>query len=75
MRSFMAGYRTENELGSQWLERIPMFLKRREMDLYTVIHRSMDVSRLDAWASSFMADRAWKIENDVPYVDVDFSTM
>ena len=75
MRSFMAGYRTENVLSSQWLERIPMFLKRREMDLYTAIHRSLDVNNLDEWAGSFMAGRASKIENDVPYVDIDFSSL
>ena len=42
------------------------------MDLYVVIHRSFDLDDLDPWCASFMDNRKYKIENDVPYVDMDF---
>ena len=69
---FLAGYRSENDLDPRWLARIPLFLKRREMDLYIVIHRSIDLANPGAWAASFLDGRREKIENDVPYVDIDF---
>ena len=46
------------------------FLKLREMDLYIVIHRSLDLDDLDPWCASFMDNRKVKIENDVPYVEL-----
>ena len=75
MHHFLTGYRTQNKVGSDWIARVPMFLKRREFDLYTVIHRSMDLDHLDAWATSFMNQRRFNIEHDVPYVDIDFAAL
>lgn len=69
---FMDGYCAENTLGRDWLRRIPLFLKQREIDLYVAIHRSFDTNNLDSWCTSFMENRKTKILNDVPYVDIDF---
>jgi Ser/Thr protein kinase RdoA (MazF antagonist) len=68
---FMAGYRRENAIAPEWLRQIPYFLKLREIDLYIVIHRSLDLDDLDPWCASFMDNRKYKIENDVPYVELD----
>lgn len=73
MEHFLAGYRTQNSLSDDWINCIPLFLRRREIDLYTMVHRSMNLDDLDPWASSFMDRRALKIQSDVPYVDIDFS--
>lgn len=70
---FMEGYVAENTLDKKWLALIPMFLKQREIDLYIVIHRSLDLHKLDRWAASFMEDRKRKIEKDVPYAPIEFS--
>lgn len=67
----MEGYSRENTLDQSWLRLIPAFLKQREMDLYICIYRSCDVNNLDRWCTSFMDNRKYKIENDVPYVDLD----
>jgi len=75
MNHFLAGYRQHSHIGSDWTSRIPMFLKRRELDLYTIIHRSLDLNDLGTWPGSFMKNRASKIENDVPYVNIDFSVL
>lgn len=72
---FLEGYAAENALNRAWLSRIPMFLARREMDLYIVIHRSLDLDNLDPWGASFMRDRGEKIESEVPYVDIDFGSL
>jgi Ser/Thr protein kinase RdoA (MazF antagonist) len=74
LTEFMMGYRRENTLGSEWLVQIPHFLKLREIDLYAAIHRSLDLDNLDAWCASFMKDRKHKIENDVPYVVLDWGS-
>jgi len=38
MNSFLKGYYKENNLSKYWIERIPLFLKLREIVLYAVIH-------------------------------------
>ena len=71
---FMAGYRRENTIDPDWMKQIPYFLKLREIDLYIIIHRSCDLDDLDSWSSSYMRNRKYKIENDVPYVVLDGSS-
>ena len=75
IKQFMEGYRREYSLDPRWMRQIPYFLKLREMDLYVVIHRSFDVNNLDPWCASFMDNRKYKIENDVPYVELDWERM
>ena len=69
---FMAGYERENSLDPRWMRQMPYFLKLREIDLYVVIHRSFDLDDLDPWCTSFMDNRRYKIENDVPYAELDW---
>ncbi len=72
---FLGGYRLENEFDHQWLQEIPYFLKLREIDLYAVIHRSFDVDNIDhPWVAMFMENRKQRIENEVPFIDFDFSS-
>jgi Ser/Thr protein kinase RdoA (MazF antagonist) len=70
LTQFMEGYRRENTFDSHWLRQIPYFLKLREVDLYVIIHRSLDLENLDPWDASFMDNRKYKIEHDVPYVEL-----
>jgi Ser/Thr protein kinase RdoA (MazF antagonist) len=69
---FVEGYRRENTIAPEWLNEIPYFLKLREIDLYVIIHRSCDLDDLDPWCASFMKNRRYKIERDVPYVGLDW---
>ncbi|MDO9027186.1 MAG: hypothetical protein Q7U87_04820, partial [bacterium] len=70
---FLEGYAQENRLDPKWLKEIPLFLKIREIDLYGAIHRSFDVNNIDnPWVAGFMKGRKEKIEQDVPYLDIDF---
>ena len=71
--NFWQGYQTENTLGSKWLEAIPLFLRLREIDLYFVIHRSMDMHNLDRWCARYMHGRREKILNYLPYCSIDYS--
>jgi len=76
MGDFLRGYRTENQLDPVWLNELPHFLKLREIDLYAVIHRSMDVENLDdPWCEGYMRGRKGKIENDIPYIEFDWDSL
>ena len=76
MAHFWAGYQQAHPLDPRWLKEMPHFLKLREMELYAVMHRDFDVNNIDdAWCARFMRDRKYKLEHDVPYVDVDFESL
>lgn len=76
MPPFLRGYSQETRLDPYWLAQLPFFLKQREIDLYALIHRSFDVANLtDPWCLRFMQDRKRRIEQDIPYIDYDFSTL
>ncbi|MBC8504738.1 MAG: phosphotransferase [Anaerolineales bacterium] len=76
MGNFLRGYSNENKLDALWLKELPYFLKLREIDLYAVIHRSMDVDNLDdPWCVGYMRGRKDKIESDAPYIDFDWSSL
>lgn len=76
MRQFINGYLQENRFEVEWLAWIPHFMKMREIDLYGVIYRSYDVDTMeDEWNLRYLAGRREKIEQDIPYLDFDFSTL
>ena len=76
LTAFFRGYRQENTLDVRWLAEIPHFLKLREIDLYGVIYRDFDVENIDnRWVANYMNGRRERIENGVPFIDFDFSTL
>ena len=76
MPPFLRGYGRENRLDVRWSDQLPHFLKLREIDLYAVIHRSLDVENLDDWwCERFMDGRKERIERDRPVIDFDFGSL
>ena len=76
MPHFLRGYIQENHLNPKWLKEIPYFLKLREIDLYAIIHRSFDINNLDnPWCSRYMENRKERIEQELPYIDLDFESL
>ena len=76
LEHFLRGYQMENQLDEGWLVEIPSFLKLREIDLYAVIHRSFDVENItDPWVAMYMENRVQRIEDGVPFIDFDFSSL
>jgi Ser/Thr protein kinase RdoA (MazF antagonist) len=67
----LEGYHRENSINSSWLEEIHWFLKLREMILYIIIYAE-DAHQLNGWCRDFMKDRRYRIENDIPVIDIDF---
>lgn len=76
MTHFLRGYRREAVLNPDWLDEIPYFLKLREIDLYAAIYRSFDVNNLtDGWVAWYMKGRRERIEDGLPFIDFDFTTL
>lgn len=72
--SFWHGYSLENDLDPRWLAEMPAFFKLREIGLYAIIHRSLDVDNIeDGWVAQFMDGRRQRIEQDIPYLQFVFS--
>ena len=73
---FLRGYQRENHFDPAWFAQIPLFLKLRELELFALIHRSNDVDNLTSpWEIYYMTGRKERIENDVPFLDLDFGAI
>lgn len=71
---FLEGYHQENSLDPSWLRHVPDFLKLREIDIFTLLHRSRDVSKLnpEGWDGRFMRGRRERLEQGLPYLEMSF---
>ncbi len=73
--SFLSGYSRENRLDPRWLKEIPYFMKYREIDLFAAILFIFGESPSHPWSARFLQGRRERIENDVPFLDFDWSSM
>lgn len=69
-RHFMEGYRTENQLSDEWLAKIPLFMKIRQIDLYCILNQDWEYVSDDEWCKSYMEGRRERILCDVPVLDI-----
>jgi amicoumacin kinase len=53
--SFLRGYREEAEISNEWLSKLPLFLRLREIIVYAGMHRSYDMTKLDDWTRDYLA--------------------
>ncbi|MBL4937616.1 phosphotransferase [Clostridium sp. YIM B02515] len=72
---FLKGYCENKALDSFWLKQIPLFVKLREIILYIAIVRSRDLNDLDEWSMNFMKGRKERIENRIPFIEIDYSKL
>jgi len=76
MSHFLRGYLRHCSLNLELLKEIPHFLKIREIELYAVIHRDFDITNIEHdWLNTFMKNRKYNIEHDVPFIDYDFDSL
>jgi Ser/Thr protein kinase RdoA (MazF antagonist) len=72
LRSYLQGYRAENAISAFWLSQLPHFLKLLEIGVYAEVYAYHDPADTESWVGRFMANRKFRIEHDVPYIDIDF---
>lgn len=70
MEHFLKGYTLECDVDDFWLKQIPLFLRLREIIVYTGMHRSTDVAKLNQWGLDYISQSKTRIENGIPIVDV-----
>jgi len=75
MANYLSGYRQENELSLFWQSQMPGFLKLKELCIYATLIGHTDIDLPDSWVGRFMRGRDVRVANDIPYVDVDFTTL
>lgn len=74
LRNFLAGYLPENPLSKFWFEQLPLFLKLLEINVYEVVARSYP-DNADEWVMKFMMGRKERLENNFPYVNLDYAAL
>ncbi len=72
MTHFMKGYLSENKLTRQDMESMDDFLKLRELVLYIVFYRSVDMST-DNFASRYIKKHRQRIIGYDKFIDIDFT--
>ncbi|MEX2161229.1 MAG: phosphotransferase [Anaerolineales bacterium] len=70
--NFLLGYAQEKAISLFWLEQIPMLLKLLEINVYSVVYKSFELGKGDTWVNKFMPGRKESIENETPYISLDF---
>jgi Ser/Thr protein kinase RdoA (MazF antagonist) len=72
LSDFIAGYRKEHDLEDGWHERIPLFLRLREISLYAD-YANIDVNRAQSNTLFWYVYRS--IGENRPFLDIDFSNI
>jgi Ser/Thr protein kinase RdoA (MazF antagonist) len=74
LRNFLKGYLNENPLSGFWLEQIPLFLKLLEINIYDMVAKLHPHDPGD-WGTKSLLGRKERLENDLPYVALDFASL
>ncbi|WP_226677255.1 phosphotransferase enzyme family protein [Rossellomorea aquimaris] len=72
LTAFLKGYKTECEIGDEWIKRIPHFLLLRDLTLYSVFHKKWDLSHLSEGEESLLSQIRNRLHHDEPIVDLDY---
>lgn len=64
--TFMEGYNLENKLDDFWIAEIYSFLKLRDLVLYTVFHKKLDMENIDERYKKLLQDIRARIESRLP---------
>jgi Ser/Thr protein kinase RdoA (MazF antagonist) len=75
LKSYLKGYQAENTLSAFWLGQLPHFLKLLEIGVYAEVRTYHDPADTESWVGKFMANRKFRIEHDIPYIDLDFERL
>jgi amicoumacin kinase len=72
---FLNGYQKEHRVKKEIFQQIPIFLKIREIFLYVLFSEKWDMKRLEEWQVYNLRNLEYRIQNDIPYGDFDFTTL
>jgi Ser/Thr protein kinase RdoA (MazF antagonist) len=69
MSHFLSGYYSENDIDDYWIEKIPEFLKLRELIVYVGIYKNWDLNNMNEWQRDYYNQSANRIRNGIPLVE------
>lgn len=75
LKNFLEGYNKENTLDTYWIDKIPYFLKLRHIMVYIIFHQIFDLSNLTKEQDELINKYRYEIENEIPIVDINFSSI
>jgi Ser/Thr protein kinase RdoA (MazF antagonist) len=70
LRSLFVGYREEHDLSRTEIEALPLFLQLREVLIYTVAKKMLDLDNLTPIQARLLAERGSRISQNQPIVDL-----
>ena len=70
LRALLQGYRKEHELSHAELEALPLFLQLREVLIYTVARKMLDLNNLTPIQAKLLTERGNRIRQNQPIVDL-----
>jgi Ser/Thr protein kinase RdoA (MazF antagonist) len=73
--AFWGGYTSEYQLSPEWLDELPVFLEMRDLTLYMVIHKKMDVTALPDSLRSWFAEIRERVIAGRALVELDFRSL
>lgn len=73
--NILNGYYTHMPKNVAWIRHLPSFLKLLEIGVYLMLYQDYDPLTSDEWVSKFMPGRKYRIENEIPYSDLDFDAI
>jgi amicoumacin kinase len=72
LEHLLRGYLSQKSLEPFWIAQFPLILKLLEIGIYIMLYRTYDPLDSVGWAGKFMPGRKQLIEQDAPYVSLDF---
>jgi amicoumacin kinase len=70
LRALFLGYREQHHLSRTEIEALPLFLQLREVLIYTVAKKMLDLNNLTPIQARLLAERGNRIRNHQPIVDL-----
>jgi amicoumacin kinase len=70
LRSLLDGYREQHYLSRRELEALPLFLQLREVLIYTVARKMLDLNNLTPVQARLLAERGSRIRQNQPIVEL-----
>jgi amicoumacin kinase len=72
LKNFLIGYYEENRIDDQWIKRLPLFLKLRDIVLYTVFHKKFDIENLSEREAGAVAGIRNRLVSGELIVELDY---
>jgi Ser/Thr protein kinase RdoA (MazF antagonist) len=75
LEAYWRGYLQEMPLSAFWARQLPLFLKLLELNIYASYRKYEDPDDRTSWLGKFYQGRKERLEQDLPYLQLDFEAL